>query len=169
VKKLIWLTIAILVLLTIKAQAKEVVDFYENMFAFNYNTWYNILEDRGNEERYEVFTITAYDLGYESCGKTQKHKQYGITATGFNLKGMYWEDNKYIAVDPDVIPLGSKVRIVFNDPEHNKYSGEYEAVDTGGAIKGNKIDLFIGDFKQKESSKEAIDFGITKALVKILD
>lgn len=55
----------------------------------------------------------------------------GITATGMNLK-----DNphaKVIAVDPRVIPLGTKVYI----PGY----GYAVAADTGGAIKGNKIDL----------------------------
>ena len=40
-----------------------------------------------------------------------------------------------IAVDPSIIPLGSKVYI----PGY----GMAIAADTGGAIKGNKIDLFL--------------------------
>lgn len=49
-----------------------------------------------------------------------------------------------IAVDPRVIPLGSKVRM---------NSREYVAEDTGGAIKGKRIDLFMG------SHNEAMRFG----------
>lgn len=55
-----------------------------------------------------------------------------------------------IAVDPKLIRLGSKVRM----------SGkEYIAEDTGGAIKGKRIDLFVG------SHSEAMKFG--KKLIEI--
>lgn len=49
-----------------------------------------------------------------------------------------------IAVDPRMIPLGSKIRL-----------GDrvYTAEDTGGAIKGKRIDLFAG------SHSEAMKFG----------
>ena len=55
-----------------------------------------------------------------------------------------------IAVDPRVIPLGSKVRM---------NGREYVAEDTGGAIKGKRIDLFMG------SHNEAMRFG--KKLIEI--
>ena len=55
-----------------------------------------------------------------------------------------------IAVDPRVIPLGSKVRM--NDKE-------YIAEDTGGVIKGKRIDLFVG------SHSEAMKFG--KKVIKV--
>ena len=44
-------------------------------------------------------------------------------------------------MDPDVIPLGSKVLI---------NGHEYIAEDTGGAIQGNVIDLFIGTEAESE-------------------
>ena len=43
---------------------------------------------------------------------------------------------KMIAVDPKVIPLGSKVWV--------EGYGEAIAGDTGGAIKGNRIDILLG-------------------------
>jgi 3D (Asp-Asp-Asp) domain-containing protein len=49
-----------------------------------------------------------------------------------------------IAVDPSVIPLGSIVEVKYDD-------GRIErkwAVDTGGAIKGNKIDIFVWSEQQ---------------------
>lgn len=42
--------------------------------------------------------------------------------------------NRTIAVDPKVIPYGSKVKID---------GKEYIAEDCGGAIKGNRIDIFV--------------------------
>ncbi|MDD6164390.1 MAG: 3D domain-containing protein, partial [Anaerovibrio slackiae] len=60
-----------------------------------------------------------------------------------------------VAVDPDVIPLGTKVYI----PGY----GTAVAADTGGAIRGNKIDLCM------ESYGEAINFGRRSVEVYILN
>ncbi|MBU0904496.1 MAG: LysM peptidoglycan-binding domain-containing protein [Firmicutes bacterium] len=70
-------------------------------------------------------SASAYTASCNGCS--------GITSTGINLKknpGL-----KVIAVDPRVIPLGSKVYV--------EGYGYAIAGDTGGAIKGNKIDVFI--------------------------
>ena len=56
-----------------------------------------------------------------------------ITATGFNLDRN--PDAKVIAVDPSVIPLGTKVYV--------EGYGHATALDTGGKIKGNVIDVFL--------------------------
>jgi len=59
-----------------------------------------------------------------------------------------------IAVDPRVIPMGSMVRI--------EGMGTFKATDTGGLIKGNKIDIFM------DTRGECIDFGIKKLSLQIL-
>lgn len=59
---------------------------------------------------------------------------YGITATGTKA------GHGTVAVDPSVIPLGSKVFI----PNY----GEAVAADTGGAIVGNRIDLCMDTFQE---------------------
>ncbi|MES5264352.1 LysM peptidoglycan-binding and 3D domain-containing protein [Priestia megaterium] len=76
---------------------------------------------------------TAYTANCAGCS--------GTTATGVNLKAN--PNQKVIAVDPSVIPLGSKVYV--------EGYGEAVAADTGGAIKGNRIDVFVpaeGDAQQ---------------------
>jgi 3D (Asp-Asp-Asp) domain-containing protein/LysM repeat protein len=88
---------------------------------------------------------TAYTADCEGCS--------GITKTGVNLKAN--PDEKVIAVDPSVIPLGSKVYI--------EGYGEATAADTGGAIKGNRIDVYM----QNES--DALQFGAKEITVKILN
>lgn len=113
------------------------------------------------------FEITAYDLSYQSCQKTPEHPAYGITASGVSLKNHTRESAMAIAVDPNQIPLGSKVLIVFEDSSRAKYSGVYTAVDTGGAINGNRIDIFFGDEKENVSN-EALNFGRSMAKVKVL-
>lgn len=64
-----------------------------------------------------------------------------------------------IAVDPRIIPLRSKVYIQFPDGR-----GTYaNAEDTGGAIKGNRIDIAMG------TVAEAYDFGMQNVKVYILN
>lgn len=97
----------------------------------------------GGKEFY--VTSTAYTASCAGCS--------GITATGINLKanpGM-----KVIAVDPKVIPLGSKVWV--------EGYGYAIAGDTGGAIKGNKIDVFVA------SKSDAYAWGRKKVRIKVLN
>ena len=120
------------------------------------------------QDRGEIFTVTAYDLSEQSCERPISHPHYGLTASGYSLKGHTLKSARTIAVDTDVIPLGAKVKIRFLDIKYSHLDGIYTARDTGGAIRGNKIDLFFGDFESDEPSKEAIAFGVRKAEVVIL-
>src|SRR5699024_10894726 len=70
---------------------------------------------------------TAYTASCDGCS--------GTTATGVDLNEN--SDEKVIAVDPDVIPLGSKV--------HVEGYGTATAADTGGDINGDRVDLFMAD------------------------
>jgi len=90
-------------------------------------------------------TATAYTATCDGCS--------GITSTGINL--LENPNAKVISVDPSVIPLGSKV--------HVEGYGEAIAGDTGGAIKGKKIDVFI------PNKQDAINFGVKEVKVTILD
>jgi len=60
-----------------------------------------------------------------------------------------------IAVDPDVIPLGTRIEI--------KNMGFFTAEDTGGKIKGNRIDIYF------DSKKEAEEFGKKGVWVQIIN
>lgn len=65
-----------------------------------------------------------------------------------------------IAVDPRIIPLGSKLYITSSNGDW--IYGEAVAEDIGGAIKGNKIDLFFN------TQQECISFGRQSAKVYVL-
>ncbi|GAC1446666.1 MAG: hypothetical protein NVSMB56_07520 [Pyrinomonadaceae bacterium] len=45
-----------------------------------------------------------------------------------------------IAADHRVLPMGTRVRL-----DAGKYSGEYLVADTGGAIRGSRIDIWVPD------------------------
>jgi 3D (Asp-Asp-Asp) domain-containing protein len=90
------------------------------------------------------FKLTAYC----PCEKCNGKWVGELTASGTELTV-----GRTIAVDPDVIPLGSIVDI-------NGF--EYVAEDTGSAIKGNRIDILF------PSHKEALDFGVQYASVSII-
>lgn len=121
------------------------------------------------EKRYlGKFTATAYDLTVASCGKTQDHPAYGITASGFNLEGHTLESARAIAVDRNVIPLGTKVRLEFSEG-WEYLDGVYTAVDTGSAIKGNKVDIFFGDTGDSDTDQIVWDFGRREVKVYLAD
>lgn len=103
----------------------------------------NSSEPSGGKEM--TMEATAYGPDCSGCS--------GVSATGMNLKDS--PTPKVIAVDPDVIPLGSRVWV--------EGYGEAIAADTGGAIKGNIIDVLY------PSESEANSWGRRTVKVKVLD
>jgi len=97
----------------------------------------------GGKEMY--VSATAYTAYCNGCS--------GVTATGINLRAN--PNLKVIAVDPRVIPLGTKVWV--------EGYGYAVAGDTGGAIKGNRIDVFVA------SKEEAYRFGRRQVKIRILN
>ena len=90
------------------------------------------IEEENIETETFIFLATAYTLN-ECDGD-------GYTATmTIPIEG------RTVAVDPSVIPYGTRLTI-------NGRSG-YIAEDCGGAIKNNRIDIFMNDYQ------EAINFG----------
>ena len=98
-----------------------------------------------NDVKEFTVSATAYTAYCNGCS--------GITKTGINLREN--SDLKVIAVDPNVIKLGTKV--------HVEGYGYAIAGDTGGAIKGNKIDVFI------PTKSEAYKWGRKKVKITIMD
>jgi len=93
----------------------------------------NLGESVVKEETFVVapasYVATAYSLR-------------GRTASGLPVsKGL-------IAADPRILPLGSRVKL-----EAGPYSGEYLVADTGGMVRGRRIDIWT------PSSREAMRFG----------
>ncbi len=82
-------------------------------------------------------------------------------ATAYSLRGKTasgrYVSQGIIAADPRILPLGSRVRL-----EAGAWSGEYLVADTGGAIRGRKIDIWT------PSSREAMRFGRRKVKLTVL-
>ncbi|MDR1067471.1 MAG: G5 domain-containing protein [Clostridiales bacterium] len=95
-----------------------------------------------------IMNASAYTAGYESTGKNPGDPGYGVTASGMLVK------KGVVAVDPAVIPLGTKLYV--------EGYGYAVAADTGGSIKGEKIDLYY------ENLSDAIKFGRRQIEVYVL-
>lgn len=92
------------------------------------------------------YKLTAYCSCKKCCGKWADNRGPEVVGSiGKVLTAGY-----SIAVDPNVIPYGSIVII---------NGKEYEAMDCGGAIKGNRIDVYFN------SHEEALEFGVQYANV----
>jgi 3D (Asp-Asp-Asp) domain-containing protein len=78
-----------------------------------------------------VVVATGYTAGVESTGKTPDHPEYGITYSGVRVKRDLYST---IAADLDIFPIGTILFI----PGY----GYGVVADKGGAIKGNRLDLY---------------------------
>jgi 3D (Asp-Asp-Asp) domain-containing protein len=100
----------------------------------------------------------------ETPGENKSEKISGLiafTATAYSLRGRTASGSGVrrgiVAADPRVLPLGTRIYI-----SAGQYSGNYIVADTGGAVKGRKLDLWM------PSTAEAIRFGRRKVSIKVL-
>lgn len=123
-----------------------------------YGTVLNFKNSRGDLVRYKdviKLKATAYTSSLADTGKTPDHPEFGITYTGMRAR------EGVIAVDPKVIPLGTKVYVEV--PGSAPDYGFAIAADIGSAIKGNLIDLYF------DSSKKVSEWGRRNVVVYILN
>ena len=124
---------------------------------------------RGNNINGVLYRVTAYDLSIDSCGKPRYHKYFGITSSGFNLANHTRESAMTIDVDTNIIPMFSKVWVDIVNDKYKHMNGIYIARDTGGAIKGNIIDIFMGDFYSEKAHNSVWEFGIQNAYITVME
>ena len=109
-----------------------------------------IKTEKGNYLAKKSYTMksTAYTSVSACTGKNPGDKGYGVTASGMKArKGV-------VAVDTSVIPLGTELYI--------EGYGYAIAGDTGGAIKGNKVDLYFDTYSQ------CVNYGVKNVTVYVL-
>ena len=93
------------------------------------------------------FRLTAYCSCEKCCGRwaLNRPKDENGKDIVYGSTGEILIAGKSIAVDPDVIPYGSEIEI---------NGTRYIAHDCGGAIKGNRIDVYFDDHQS------ALEFGV---------
>ena len=150
----------------------EYRDAYEEAnteFVTEYNYWLERYQDLrssylellqyiGEEDLgYEIFTITGYSANDEKQGTNS------TTSIGFKLNAQYMDYIDIIAVDSTVIPYGSFVFIKADwKSDGFIYERMFVAGDCGGAIKGQRIDIYF------ETKTEAERFGVKGCPVKVI-
>ena len=96
--------------------------------------------------------VAAVSTTVSSSSKGFVVAPQAYTATAYSLRGRTASGRMVsrglIAADPSILPLGSRVRV-----EAGSWSGEYLVADTGGAVKGRRIDIWT------PSTRAAMQFG----------
>lgn len=136
---------------TLSSPVPKIVEFGTKQYAVSRGG----SRDSASYSKVITMNASAYDLSFASTGKRPGDYWYGKTASGTYARP------GTVAVDPKVIPLGTKLYVESMDstPDY----GFANAEDTGGAIKGNRIDLFFN------SNRDAMNFGRRSVKVYILD
>lgn len=143
-RNILILSVALSLMLPISVGATEMVVSTEVHPLTVMKTFYQdgmVKEKRKRQEKKKKdsismgdFLITAY------CGCHECSEGYGKKTSC----GGICKEGRTIAVDPDIIPYGSRVKI-------EGLAGTYIAEDTGGMINGDHIDIYfeehVNDFK----------------------
>ncbi|WP_213528764.1 3D domain-containing protein [Paenibacillus cisolokensis] len=109
-------------------------------------------EPAAPEPEWLTFEATAYTADCRGC--------IGITKTGIDVRQtQYHEGRRVVAVDPREIPLGTALDIRLADGTVIEAIAE----DTGGAIKGTRLDVLMA------TEEEAYEFGRQDVEVRIIN
>ena len=114
------------------------------------------------QDNKEVITIEINNLSEsKAAALNEKLNARAFTATAYCLKGRTASGGSVrrgiVAADPRVLPLGTRISM-----SAGSYSGSYMVADTGGSVRGRKLDIWV------PSCSEAIRFGrrtVTVAVV----
>ncbi len=94
------------------------------------------------QKQEQTFTVTAYCPCEKCCG---------AYANGYTATGEKATQGVTIAADPDVLPMGTEIEL----DGHT-----YTVQDTGGAIAGNRLDLYF------DSHEDALRWGVQEKIVR---
>lgn len=144
-------SVKVKILSDVKFQSAEVGSLPgDNTYASGYASLQSLIDNEGIEGLYKnkaTFKVTHYCGCSKCCGKwSSGSDENAVGCLGINLT-----PHHSIAVNPKVIPLGT---VLYDD------SGDwYIAEDTGSAIKGNRVDLFVGNHEQ------ALNLGVSEMVL----
>ena len=100
--------------------------------------------------------VTAYCSCVKCCGVWSKDhpSRQGTDYEQHTTSGTIPVAGRTVAVDPDIIPLGSKILVDGH---------EYIAEDTGSGVKGNHIDIYF------DSHEDALEWGVKTLEVQVFE
>lgn len=118
----------------------------------------NTIEEDKNADSAAVSTAATTSAASAAATKASAR---GFSATAYCLKGRTASGGGVrrgiVAADPRVLPLGTRIQV-----NAGPYSGSYVVADTGGAVKGRKLDIWV------PSCSEAIRFGRRSVSVSVM-
>ena len=98
------------------------------------------------------------DIPADDNAKTSTLKAMAFRATAYCIKGKTALGSAVrrgiVAADPRILPLGSRIQI-----DAGSYSGTYTVADTGGAVRGRVLDIWVA------TCSEAVRFGRKSVMV----
>jgi 3D (Asp-Asp-Asp) domain-containing protein len=114
------------------------------------------------QDNKEVVTVEIENLSEPKIAAlNEKLSSRSFTATAYCLKGRTASGagvrRGIVAADSRVLPLGTRISL-----NAGSYSGSYLVADTGGAVKGRKLDIWV------PSCSEAIRFGRRNVTVAVI-
>ena len=127
----------------LKQEEQRKIEMSKINNSYKQSTSRSMEETRKNSNEYIAFTATGYCPCSKCCGKSTGKTASGTTATAGRTVAM-----------PSKYAFGTKIEI--------KGMGTYTVEDRGGAINGNKIDIFFS------THQEALNFGRRTVYLKIL-
>lgn len=115
------------------------------------------------DSRYVTLPLTLIERSFDPTAPPQPGARLAFTATAY-CKGLTTSSgvsaqSGVTAADPGLLPVGSIVELDFRD---DKYDGTYTVLDTGPAVQGREIDLYMWN------CNEALRFGRRPVRVTVL-
>jgi 3D (Asp-Asp-Asp) domain-containing protein len=93
-----------------------------------------------HEQKLHAVKFSEPEVQHPQAPRQFKASAYSIN--GRTRSGVKTQQG-VLAADPRVLPLGTVVQV-----NAGKYSGVYTVCDTGGAIKGNRVDVWLSSYKE---------------------
>jgi len=106
-----------------------------------------------------TFGIALAVVAHAEPFEATAYSDRGATASGHATR------QGVVAADPNVLPLGTRIRIT----RAGRYSGEYVVRDTGREVGGRTVDIFVGDaraakrFGRKQVEVDVLRWGDGRA------
>ena len=109
----------------------------------------------------ETITVAIDNLDDKNAISTKTSSAKAFSATAYCLQGRtalgHSVRRGIVAADPRVLPLGTRISL-----NAGSYSGSYLVADTGGSVKGRKLDIWV------PSCSEARRFGRKSVSVNVV-